>query len=132
MEMRTRMMYMTVTVIVFLTAVVSVYSQEDVTTVEDSAFTEKMRPPVPFLHDKHNENALIHDDDCNICHHTYSDGKKLEDESSEDQECSACHQPADEKNHMELIKAYHNRCKGCHTTLKAGPVLCGECHVRTQ
>jgi len=129
MEMRTRMLCMTVALLVSLFgAVVSVCSQEDVTTVQDSAFMEKMRPPVRFLHDEHNENAQIHDDDCNVCHHTFDKGKKVEDESSEDQECSACHQLTDGGSPMALIKVYHNRCKGCHLQLRAGPVMCGECH----
>ncbi|MFO7494359.1 MAG: cytochrome c3 family protein, partial [Desulfobacterales bacterium] len=60
----------------------AVYSQEDVTTVRDSAFGNRMRPPVPFLHDDHNEKAGI--DECNVCHHVVEDGQLLADESTID------------------------------------------------
>jgi hypothetical protein len=57
--------------------------------VRDSAFTDRMRPSVPFLHDEHNEMADI--EECNECHHVWEDGKILEWDSSEDKECSECH-----------------------------------------
>ncbi len=104
------------------------YSQEEVTTVEDSALVKKMRPSVPFAHDEHNEAAEI--EDCNTCHHVFEDGKLIEDESSEDSECSECHGAEGEEFPMELVKTYHLRCKGCHLEKKAGPVLCAECHPR--
>ena len=52
---------------------ITAFSQDDVTHVEDSAFTERMRPPVPFNHDEHNETAEI--EECSVCHHKYEDGK---------------------------------------------------------
>ena len=82
MKKRTVMVYIVITIFVFSFAVISGFSQEDVTTVDDSAFEEKMRPSVPFLHDEHNETAEI--EDCNTCHHVYEEGEKAEDESSED------------------------------------------------
>jgi len=110
--------------------VVTSYSQDDVTTVEDSAFNEHMRPSVLFAHDEHNEQAEI--EDCNVCHHLYEDGKLVEDESSEDFECSSpkCHASEQDSYPMTLVQAYHNRCKGCHLERKAGPVMCAECHPR--
>ncbi|HIJ56081.1 MAG TPA: cytochrome c3 family protein [Deltaproteobacteria bacterium] len=107
---------------------ISVFSQEDVVTVEDSAFTERMRPPVPFKHDEHNETAGI--DDCAVCHHQYEDGKLVEGESSEDKECSECHASEGDSYPISLVKAYHINCKRCHLEKKSGPVMCAECHPR--
>ena len=104
------------------------YSQDEMTTVDDSAIQERMRPEVPFAHDEHNEAAGI--ESCNVCHHVYENGKRVEDESSEGLECSECHGPEDEKYPMDLVKAFHLRCQGCHLENKAGPILCGECHPR--
>ncbi len=107
----------------------SAYCQEDISFVGDSAFTERMRPSVPFLHDDHNEMANI--EDCNECHHVWEDGKKLEWDSSEDKECSECHLSQESgDSDMDLIKAYHNMCKECHIGQKAGPVQCSECHIK--
>jgi len=128
MEKRTVMVYIVIILLVFSVAVISVFSQEDVSTVQDSAFKEKMRPPVRFLHDEHNETAEI--EECNTCHHVYEEGEKAEDESSEDMECSECHALDDGKNPMSLVKIYHVRCKRCHQEKKAGPIMCGECHVK--
>ena len=102
MKKRTVMVYIAISILVFSFAVISGFSQEDVTTAEDSAFEEKMRPSVPFMHDEHNETAEI--EECNTCHHVYEDGEKAEDESSEDMECSECHELDDSENPMSLVK----------------------------
>ena len=128
MEKRMVMLYIIITLLVFSFVVISGFSQDDVTIVEDSAFAEKMRPPVPFMHDEHNETAEI--EECNICHHVYEDGEKVEDESSEDMECSECHELDDSENPMSLVKIYHVQCKGCHQEKKSGPIMCGECHIK--
>ena len=107
---------------------ISAFSQEDIVTVDDSAFFERMRPPVPFKHDEHNETAEI--DECAVCHHTYEDGKLVEDESSEDMECSECHASEEDSYPISLVKFYHINCKKCHLEKKAGPVTCAECHPR--
>lgn len=108
-------------------AVMSGFSQDDVTKVRDSAFGIRDRKPVAFVHDAHNEKAGI--GDCAVCHHVYDkDGKKLEAETSEELECSDCHLSGEKKGRMDLTRAYHLRCKGCHEEKKAGPVMCGECH----
>jgi hypothetical protein len=106
------------------------YSQEDITFVEDSGFSEKMRSPVPFVHDEHNENAGI--EECNVCHHVWENGKLVEYESSEDMECSECHPSENDRDdpYMHLLNVYHLLCKGCHQEQKQGPVLCSECHVK--
>ncbi len=106
--------------------VVTAYSQENVKSVQDSAFKTKMRPGAVFFHDEHNKKAEI--DDCGTCHHVYKDGVKVEDETSEDMECSECHRI--NGNPVPLVTKYHLRCKGCHEEKKAGPVMCSECHIR--
>lgn len=122
------MVYIVLILIGSIFVVISGLSQDDVKTVEDSAFEEKMRPPVPFLHDEHNEKAEI--EECNVCHHVYEDGEKLEDDSSEDQECSECHTLNKGDNPLSLVKIYHLQCRGCHQKKKAGPIMCGECHAK--
>ncbi len=120
--------YIVITLFVSILAVMSGFSQDDVTTVEDSAFEEKMRPSVPFMHDEHNETAEI--EECDTCHHVYEEGKKDEYESSEDMECSECHELDDSENPMSLVKIYHVQCKRCHQEKKSGPIMCGECHIK--
>ena len=106
--------------------VVTAYSQENVKSVQDSAFKTKMRSGAVFLHDEHNKKAEI--EDCGTCHHVYKDGVKVKDETSEDKECSECHKINGDP--VPLVAKYHLRCKGCHEEKKAGPVMCSECHVR--
>jgi Class III cytochrome C family len=105
------------------------FSQEDMEVVDDGGFSNQQRPPAVFRHEDHNERAAI--EDCSECHHIYEDGQKLEDDSSEDQSCSDCHDEKDEGNKPGLRKAFHTNCKGCHRQNKKGPVMCGECHVRS-
>ena len=114
------------TAMVSIIAVFSASSQEEVKFVKDSAFTSRMRPPVPFIHDQHNETAQI--EDCGVCHHVYQDGKQVDGETSEGTLCSECHTLQKGDNPMSLVRVYHLQCKGCHIEKKAGPVLCGECH----
>jgi hypothetical protein len=110
--------------------VMTVFAQEDIVEVADSIFSgKKIRPPVPFHHEAHNEKAKIYE--CNVCHHVWEDGKKLEYETSEEMECSECHyDPTAAGYPMDVIKAYHDNCKGCHLQKKAGPIQCSECHVK--
>jgi hypothetical protein len=103
-------------------------SQEDMKVVSSDAFTRPQRPEAVFVHDAHNEKAGI--DACNQCHHVYTDGKLVEDESSEDRRCSDCHGLEDAGRQPGLMKAFHLNCKGCHQGERKGPVMCGECHVR--
>ena len=107
---------------------VSAYSQEDMTSVDSSVFTNPQRTPSVFRHDEHNEKAGI--EECNKCHHVYEDGKLLEDESSEDQRCSDCHELKSSGSTPALMKAFHMNCKGCHLKQKKGPIMCGECHLK--
>jgi predicted CXXCH cytochrome family protein len=110
-------------------AVISAYSQEEMTIIDNSVFDNPRRTPSVFRHDEHNKAAEI--EECNECHHIYEDGEKLEDESSEDLRCSACHEKKGSGNRLGLRKAYHKNCKGCHLEKKKGPVMCGECHIKS-
>jgi hypothetical protein len=103
-------------------------AQEDMKAVSSDAFSSPQRPAALFAHDAHNEKAKI--ENCNQCHHVYTDGKLVEDESSEDRRCSDCHGLDDAGRQPGLMKAFHLNCKGCHQEQKKGPVMCGECHVR--
>jgi hypothetical protein len=112
--------------VICVVAALSGYAQEDVQYAADTGFYEKLRPPVYFPHEEHNERAEIWD--CALCHHYYdADGVKVEGETTEDMECSECHLPAD-GDPIPLATKYHLRCKGCHTQAKEGPVMCSECH----
>ena len=102
------------------------YSQEEMETVDSSAFLNPERGASVFKHDVHNEAAEI--DECNECHHVYEDGVKLEDESSEDMACSECHEIDISEEQPALMQAFHMNCKGCHLSEKKGPIMCGECH----
>lgn len=118
-----------VTFLAALLVGISAYSQDYITFVRDSGFSERTRPPVPFAHDEHNDMANIWD--CNTCHHVWQDGEIVDWDSSEDMECSECHLvPEEGHTTMDLIKAYHDMCKGCHMEQKDGPVQCSECHIK--
>ena len=108
---------------------ISADAQEDMVIINSDGFDSSQRPPAVFRHDEHNEAAEI--EECNECHHVYDDdGKLVEDESSEDQLCSDCHELEANGRQLALMKAFHTNCKGCHQQKKAGPVMCGQCHVR--
>jgi len=113
-------------ILLLLLAVAAAYAQTGIFFVKDSAFDKHRRPPVPFNHDAHNETAGIME--CNICHHMYEDGEKLEFEASIGMECSQCHLKGENASRMDLIRAYHLQCRGCHLEAQAGPITCGQCH----
>lgn len=105
---------------------VAAYSQEEMTTVDNSVFPKPERVASVFNHEAHNEAAEIYD--CSECHHIYEDGIKLGDESSEDMACSECHEIGASDGQPSLMQAFHRNCKGCHLSEKRGPIMCGECH----
>ena len=105
-----------------------VWSQEEMTVVDNSVFDNPQRPPAIFDHEAHNEKAEIYD--CAVCHHVYEDGELVADESSEDQRCSDCHGLKATDDQPALIKAFHANCKGCHQEQGRGPIMCGECHIK--
>jgi len=98
---------------------VAAYSQEEMTVVDNRAFTQPERVVSVFNHEAHNELAEI--DECNECHHVYEDGVKLEDESSEDMTCSECHEIKASEEQPALMQAFHMNCKGCHLQEKKAP-----------
>jgi hypothetical protein len=106
---------------------VSVAYAETLTELTNGAFSDPRQPPVPFLHDEHNEKAGL-DGNCAFCHHVYEDDKRVADASSEDMACSECHQPVHFSQGVSLSAAFHKRCKGCHLDVKQGPIVCGQCH----
>lgn len=120
--------YAAVPIIFLLAGTFTAFSQEDIETVNDSAFTKLTRPAVVFSHDAHNEMAAI--EECNVCHHMFEDGKLSNDDDSIGMECSECHYTEAENSIPDLIRAYHLQCSGCHRQQKIGPVMCGECHRR--
>lgn len=113
-----------------LLAAMPCFSQEDMQTVDNSAFARPHRPPARFAHDEHNEAAQI--DDCGVCHHVYENGQRSEFETSEDQSCVECHNVTAAGNKLPLRRAFHLRCKGCHLARNAGPVTCAGCHPLPQ
>jgi hypothetical protein len=111
-----------------LCILISIHAQEDMVEIDNSVFNNPQRPAAIFKHDIHNEQAGT--EDCAICHHVYDeDGNLSEGESSEDSRCSDCHDLKSSGRKPGLMKAFHLNCKGCHMKMKAGPILCGECHT---
>jgi len=120
--------YIFVLIIVSMLIFVSGYAQDDMVVVDNSVFDSAQRNPSVFKHEEHNEKADL--EDCNACHHIYQDGKLVEDESSEDQSCSDCHELKKSGHTPGLMKAFHTNCWGCHKEKNAGPLMCGECHIK--
>jgi hypothetical protein len=109
---------------------VSAYSQEEeeLLRIDNSDFENPKRVASLFDHEEHFE--IVGEEECNMCHHLFEDGIKVEDETSEDQRCVECHGLESSDDMPALMKSYHLRCKGCHVTSEAGPVMCGECHMK--
>jgi hypothetical protein len=109
-------------------------AQEDIISIDHKdAFKGLQRPPVKFTHEKHADRYP----NCTECHHTYEyqGGKKVNDWNGEGQPCSECHKVTTDGKKLGLMNSFHEACTGCHRGLdkegkKAGPVTCGECHVR--
>lgn len=106
---------------------------EEIIINNEDAYREKQRPQVTFPHGIHMAGDLS----CTDCHHIYSDGKNILDESeleegNPDIRCTACH---DQETRINLRQAFHRQCVGCHGRAQrqgeeTGPRLCGECHLR--
>lgn len=116
------------TVVFLLPAFSTVHSQADMEIVSNEQFENPARPSAVFPHDAHNAAAEL-EDRCWFCHHM--DGTNPnEDESSEGVPCSDCHMEDAEKGATDLMHAYHSQCIHCHEDRGAGPLACGECHVK--
>jgi hypothetical protein len=117
------------TLLCFLPAI----SQEDVMTIGGPdafyGFTDPQRPVVMFTHTQHMDLEMI-DGSCLPCHH---DGRDEEGNFTEGDmvPCKDCHDEA-AKGEMSLLNAYHKQCIDCHEQAEAGPITCGECHVKTE
>ncbi|MFC1814284.1 cytochrome c3 family protein [Thermodesulfobacteriota bacterium] len=119
---------------VSLTAINRTNAQEAELILESTdVFVKKQRPAVVFNHEKHMDVYS----DCMECHHIYeyNNGDKENVWEGDEQSCSECHKLKIEDKKMPLMKAFHENCTGCHRKLvkeneKAGPVTCGECHIR--
>lgn len=109
-------------------ASVTAWSQDDITQLQVEELGGPLRPAAVFRHDEHNEKAEL--DDCARCHHVYENGVLMEGEDSIGTPCSDCHALADQGSQPGLRKAYHKQCTGCHAERAAGPVACGQCHVK--
>ncbi|MCW8984057.1 MAG: cytochrome c family protein [Thermoanaerobaculales bacterium] len=90
-----------------------------------AVFGDMQRPAVEFDHSAHTK--ALEKQGCETCHRIDENGVLIPS--------VAAVAEADTRN--GLIDAYHDSCIGCHTeradeSLAAGPVTCGECHVRRQ
>ncbi|THB65346.1 MAG: acidic cytochrome c3 [Desulfovibrio sp.] len=91
-------------------------SQDEVMDL-GAAYEALERPVCQFTHLNHEEYA---EGDCDVCHHTGDYGL-----------CSDCHDPmVGDEDMPPLTESFHMQCKGCHEEAGAGPLTCGECHVR--
>ncbi|MBU1172230.1 MAG: cytochrome c family protein [Proteobacteria bacterium] len=126
----------------FVILTLSVVSAE----TDSSKTVMKQRPPVAFTHDTHMGQY-----ECLVCHHRYEDGENVLDEDeltdvepdetimlnviSTDElsnvKCASCHTKNKDKAKIDSREAFHRQCIGCHDKLSTGPVLCGECHIRS-
>ena len=86
-----------------------------------SAFGDREKAPVEFLHEKHTDALSKKNMDCTACHLTQKDRiypkfKRLKD-----------------TDRVEVMNVYHKGCIGCHGEMnvakeKTGPIECDECH----
>ena len=100
------------------------HSQEDTILLNSKELGTHQRPLVEFNHKLHSENKL----DCTRCHHDFD--AYLNNRGGEGQPCDTCHKKQGHDDTPSLKEAFHIQCIGCHESMKAGPVTCGECHVR--
>lgn len=88
-------------------------------TLPADKFAKLERPAVAFDHEKHTE--ALKGEDCSKCHDKDADSGAL---------IFTVYDPAQVTTRQGIIEAYHKNCIDCHKERKAGPVACGECHVR--
>jgi hypothetical protein len=88
-----------------------------------TAFGAMERPPVEFDHKAHTDALEV--EGCETCHRIDEKGVLIPRLAS----------GLEIDNRDDLIDAFHDSCMGCHRErsdekLAAGPLTCGECHVR--
>lgn len=82
-------------------------------------FAKLERPAVLFDHEKHTE--ALKDAPCTECHRQDKDSGAL---------VFGVIDPEKHTTRKAITDAYHDNCIGCHKERGAGPMACGECHVR--
>jgi len=113
-----------------LTAAMPLAAQEDEMLLAPSDAATQTRPPVVFPHAQHTERL-----ECTRCHHDYdANGNNI---GGDGQACTDCHTPTARTNPVPLMRAFHVQCRGCHqaalnTDQGTPPVMCGQCHRRTE
>jgi hypothetical protein len=113
---------------ILLLAVRPAVAQDDTMILESPELASHSRARVRFEHEKHAEKI-----ECAACHHDYDEyGVNTDDDG---QRCAVCHQSGTGAGAVPLMRAFHLQCKGCHAKIaakgdKAGPLMCGQCHVR--
>ena len=122
------LIWLSVSVLALVLIGLPAFAQPEPPAFTDDNFASPQRPPSRFDHDAHGDYDVS--SNCYACHHLYEDGKLVPEESSEDQRCSECHAVESKDGAPNLLEAYHGLCKKCHEDQKAGPITCGECHVR--
>jgi len=134
--MSKRILYMTgIAALALFFLAPAIYSQIDMTHVIEDAYPKKERPPSLFDHDAHTYDFAEEYDleelrECYYCHHFDGPDQDHMDDSV-GISCSDCHPvDPDDPDVTHLTMAYHELCKGCHFEVAAGPIACGECHVR--
>ena len=90
-----------------------------------AAFGDMERPPVEFDHKAHTD--ALEAEGCETCHRIDEKGVLIPRLAA----------GLEIDNRDDLIDAFHDSCMGCHRErsdekLAAGPLTCGECHVRRQ
>jgi predicted CXXCH cytochrome family protein len=101
----------------------SAYSQSDKFPLDHKGLGKHERPLVEFNHKLHSSKL-----DCTRCHHDFD--KLKNNRGGEGQPCDSCHKAQGSPGVPSLQDAFHQQCIGCHKTMKTGPVMCGQCHVR--
>jgi hypothetical protein len=106
------------------------HAQEDTFDLEyTEVFGKLSRPVVSFPHLLHEE--ALGWERCGACHHVYNeDTGELEHVEGDYTSCAECHGARKVGNTPALREAFHGNCTGCHREMRAGPVTCGECHIK--
>ena len=106
------------TVTISLLAIVTVYSQEDMTHVDN----ERIKAPSACRqYSTMNSTTRLPESKSAASATTFTKrAKSWKTNLSEDQRCSECHDFKASDNTPGLTKAYHTNCKGCHLQQKKG------------
>ena len=105
-------------------------STNKVAIAHTEIFGDLQRPQVIFDHNKHvetlkKEGNLKEGEGCDTCHPVDKEKNLI---------LFAFPKKGDRKDKDSVMNAYHDECMGCHKEKaaekkKAGPVVCGDCHI---